>query len=77
MREIGPTLKRAREDAHLTQEAVAKMIGVSVWTYNRLERGYRNCDAAPGGALSKRPLHTALARFAARGVARSGTSAAR
>jgi DNA-binding XRE family transcriptional regulator len=46
MREIGPTLKRAREDAHLTQEAVAKMIGVSVWTYNRLERGYRNWDDA-------------------------------
>jgi hypothetical protein len=28
----------------LSQEEVADMLGVSVWTYNRLEKGHRSFD---------------------------------
>jgi DNA-binding XRE family transcriptional regulator len=43
---IGPTLRKAREDAKLTQIEVATALGISLWTYNRLENGRRTFESS-------------------------------
>lgn len=41
---IGELLRAAREDADLTQSRVAKALGISLWSYNRLENGRRRFE---------------------------------
>ena len=42
--EIGGMLREARFIQDMTQQEVADAIGVSLWTYNRLENGRRHFD---------------------------------
>jgi hypothetical protein len=41
---IGPVLRRARTESNLTQTDVAKALGISLWTYNRLENSKRTFE---------------------------------
>jgi DNA-binding XRE family transcriptional regulator len=41
---IGFILRNARLDHEMTQQEVADWLGVSLWTYNRLENGKRHFD---------------------------------
>jgi transcriptional regulator with XRE-family HTH domain len=43
-RRLGQILKQARLDAGLTQVKVAADLGISEWTYSRLENGHRQFD---------------------------------
>jgi DNA-binding XRE family transcriptional regulator len=43
---IGSVLRQARINADMTQTQVANQIGVSLWTYNRVENGRRTFDEA-------------------------------
>jgi DNA-binding XRE family transcriptional regulator len=42
---VGPTLRKAREAAGLTQTEVADALGITLWTYNRLENGKRTFES--------------------------------
>jgi DNA-binding XRE family transcriptional regulator len=42
---IGPTLRKARIDANLNQIDIAEALGISLWTYNRLENGKRTFES--------------------------------
>jgi DNA-binding XRE family transcriptional regulator len=44
MNKVGIVLRNARRNAGYTQEQVAEMLGISLWTYNRLENGRRTFD---------------------------------
>jgi hypothetical protein len=41
---VGPALRKARIEANLTQTDVAESLGISLWTYNRLENGRRTFE---------------------------------
>jgi len=41
---IGLILRNTRLDHEMTQQEVADWLGVSLWTYNRLENGKRHFD---------------------------------
>jgi hypothetical protein len=43
---IGRMLRDARFAENMTQQEVADALGVSLWTYNRLENGRRHFDEA-------------------------------
>lgn len=56
MQEFGANLRRSRLDAGLTQEMVAVRAGISLFTYQKLEKGESN----PGTPANPR-LQTLLA----------------
>jgi len=44
MNQIGDAIRKARTNAELTQQEMADNLGISLWTYNRLENGKRTFD---------------------------------